>query len=398
MKFFARFSCGLTLALCVSACASTQNPTAPATTAAPQTTSPQNQSDLPPAASQGPAPTPASPATTLRLYVGSGDWGTATGAISVFGYDPATGTLSPTSRIDAGGLLSFLASDSRHQYLYAADEEQKKLRSFAINAADGSLTPVATTDTLAGPVYVSIAQNDRFILAAQFNSGKTEVFGLEGSGGFGARTAQVASGKESHAVFLAPDEKFAFVPGRGSDQVQVFGFDPAAGTLRATGAASLPKGAGCRHFDFHPNGKFAYLINEFANTVVAFTYDQPKGQLSELQTISTNPDTGVKSSAADIHVHPNGKFLYATNRPAGADGSIVVYSVADDGKLTFVQKESTQGQVPRNFHIVAEGSRIVVGNQESKSILSYAVDPTAGTLTPQTLTAVDVKPFFVSDL
>lgn len=392
MKFSVVMACWLPLALASCACNSNQKPKAPPVEPSATHTSASSDQAALPGVPPGFSP------SGIRVYVGSGDWGAATGAVSVFVYDVMSGALSRTSRIDAGGLLSFLAADSQHRYLYAADEEQKKLRSFAINADDGSLTEVATVDTIAGAVYVSIPKNDRFILAAQFNSGKTESFELDGKGGFGKRTAEVSSGKESHGVFLSPDERFAFVPGRASDQVQGFAFDATAGTLAPQAAAHLPKGAGSRHLDFHPNGKFAYLVNEFANTIVAFTYDQATGALSEVQTISTEPDAGVQSSAADIHVHPNGKFLYATNRPVGADGSIVAYAIADDGKLTLLEKESTHGRVPRNFHIVADGTRLIVGNQESKSVQSFVIDEALGTLTPQALTALDVKPFFVADL
>jgi 6-phosphogluconolactonase len=401
MKLIVLLGFGLPLALTLG-CTNQQSPKAPpaeSVESADVSAAPTSHGLPPAAASSAPREAVTAAMTpNVRLYVGSGDWGSATGAISVLGYDPATGAINPLSRVDAGGLLSFLVADSQRRFLYAADEEQKKLRSFAISASDGSLTPVATTDTIAGPVYVSVPRSDRFILAAQFNSGKTEVFELQAGGGFGKRTAEVSSGKESHAVFLAPDERFVFVPGRGSDRVQTFAFDSVAGALQPAAATSVPKGAGARHFDFHPNGKFAYLINEFANTIVSFTYDSHSGRLAEIQTISTNPDVATKSSAADLHVHPSGRFLYATNRPAGADGSIVVYSIAEDGKLTFVQKESTQGQVPRNFHIIANGTRIVVGNQESKSIMSYSVDATAGTLAAQKLTPVAVKPFFVCEL
>jgi 6-phosphogluconolactonase len=400
MKSYVFTSLGLVMALGLSACTNGHTPKAPPSESAANTSGDGSLIAKSQATSTDNSVAPLAPLENqgIRLYVGSGDWGTATGAISVLNYDPTTGSLRSSSQIAAGGLLSFLASDSQHGYLYAADEEQKKLRSFAIDPTDGSLTAIATVETVAGAVYVTIPRSDRFILAAQFNSGKTEVFTLDGKGGFGPQTAAVTSGKESHGVFLAPDERFAFVPGRGSDIVQVFRFDANTGSLQSAGAASLPKGAGCRHFDFHPNGRFAYLINEFANTIVAFTYDTSAGRLSELQTISTNPGEDVKSSAADIHVHPSGKFLYATNRPDGANGSIVVYAVADDGQLTFVQKESTQGRVPRNFHIVADGTRIVVGNQDSKSIISYIVDAVTGSLTPQALTPLEVKPFFVSDL
>ncbi len=399
MKF--RFlSLSLIAAWTAFGCAASTSP-AHEPTPEPEATAPPLEATPPSAdsAAAGDAPvTPPATAVLSRVYVGSGDWGTATGAVTVYAYDPASGKLTQSSRVDAGGLLSFLTADSQHRFLYAADEEQKKLRSFAIDPENGSLTPAGTTDMLAGPVYVTVPRNDGFILAAEFNSGKTEVFALDGKGGFGARTANVDSGKESHGVFLSADERFAFVPGRGSDQVRTFQFNGGKGTLTPQAAVKLPKGSGCRHLDFHPNGQFAYLVSEFSNNIAAFSYDTQTGKLTEVQNISTNPDEGVKSSAADIHVHPNGKFLYATNRPAGANGSIVVYAVGEDGKLTFLQKESTEGQVPRNFDLLADGTRILVGNQDSKSIISFVVDPTAGTLTKQSVTSIDIKPFFVSDL
>lgn len=395
-------SCLLSVWVAVGCGASNTAPSNPAppeaaATAPTESTSVATAPTTPLAATTGAGETPA-PLPPQRIYVGSGDWGTATGAVTLYNYDVASGKLTQASRVEAGGLLSFLAADSKRQFLYAADEEQKKLRSFAIGAADGSLTPVATTDMLAGPVYVNLPHNDAFVLAAEFNSGKTEVFPLDGKGGFGKRAAVADSGKESHGAFLSPDDRFAFVPGRGSDQVRVFAFNTEKGTLQPQAPVKLPKGAGCRHLDFHPSGQFVYLVNEFSNTIVAFTYDAKTGKLTELQTLSTQPDEGVKSSAADIHVHPNGKFVYATNRPAGTNGSIVAYAVGADGKLTFLQKESTSGQVPRNFHLVADGTRILVGNQESKSIASFSVDTSTGALTPQAVNPVDIKPFVVSDL
>ena len=138
-------------------------PAAPTTEAAPTSAAPASA-----AVPAAPSPSAAPPVALERIYVGSGDWGTATGAVTLYNYDATTGSVTQASRVEAGGLLSFLATDSKHQFLYAADEEQKKLRSFAINPADGSLTAVSTTDMLAGPVYVNLPHNDAFVLAAEF--------------------------------------------------------------------------------------------------------------------------------------------------------------------------------------------------------------------------------------
>lgn len=340
--------------------------------------------------------TPKTAGTSGYVYIGSGDWGTATGAVGVYRFNGEEGSLSLSSQVSAGGLLSFLATTSDRQLLYAADEGQRQLRSFRINPADASLQPIATTQTIAGPVYVTLSSDERFILAAQFNSGRTEAFALDGNGQFTRQTANVDSGGESHAVVLTPDERFALVPGRASDRITVFAFNRDDGSLEPHGHVALPQGAGCRHLDFHPDGKTLYLINEFSNDVVRFSYDAARGSFTQLQSISTLP-AGFegKSSAADIHVHPNGRFVYASNRPAEADGSIVVYSIAADGALTLVEHESTLGRVPRNFEITPDGHFLIVGNQESKSVVTFRIDPQSGELDKVFDQTLDVKPFFV---
>ncbi len=344
-------------------------------------------------------PPPNTNAASGYIYIGSGDWGSTTGAVSVYRFSGDNGALSLASSLSAGGLLSFLGTSGDRRILYAADEGEAQLRSFRINPADGSLQPIATTKTLAGPVYVSISSDDRFILAAQFNSGRTEAFGLDEQGRFTQRTANVESGGESHAVVLTPDERFALVPGRASDRIAVFTFNKESGALEPHGHVALPQGAGCRHVDFHPDGKTLYLINEFSNDVVRFSYDAERGSFEQLQSIPTLP-AGFegKSSAADIHVHPSGRFVYASNRPAEADGSIVVYGVGPDGALSVIEHESTLGRVPRNFEITPDGHFLIVGNQESKSVVTFRIDPQSGRLEKVFDQTLDVKPFFVGYL
>jgi 6-phosphogluconolactonase len=334
------------------------------------------------------------------LFVGSGDWGTATGAVTSYRLDPATGQVARRSRIEAGGLLSFLAIDAEHRFLYAADEEQKQLRSFALDGPAETLTPTSMQATESGPVYVGLTRDTAYLLAAQFVGGATEIFQLDGAGGFVRRSAAVASGAESHSVYLSPDERFVFVPGRASHRVSRFRFDSSNGTLAAAGGTSVDAGAGCRHMTFDLKATHAYLVNEFANTVTVFDYNARSGTLTRVQSVSTLPDGfRGKSSAADIHLHPNGRFLYVTNRPTDTDGNLAVLAVSsDDGKLTRVGHESTYGRVPRNFTIQRDGRYLVVGNQESKTLVTFALDAGSGKLTLVGQAELDVKPFFVSFL
>jgi 6-phosphogluconolactonase len=132
---------------------------------------------------------------------------------------------------------------------------------------------------------------------------------------------------------------------------------------------------------FDPKGKFAYVINELGSTIIAFSYDATKGTLNELQTVSTLPD-GFKgnNSTAEIHVHPNGKFLYGSNR--GHD-SLAVYAIDEkNGTLTFVEHQSTQGKAPRNFTIDPTGHWLLAANMNSDNIVTYSIDEQTGKLTP----------------
>jgi 6-phosphogluconolactonase len=143
----------------------------------------------------------------------------------------------------------------------------------------------------------------------------------------------------------------------------------------------LKPGSGPRHFAFHPNGKFAYVINELACTVTAFAYEPASGALSEIQTIATLPDgfSGT-SSCAEVRVHPNGKFLYGSNR--GHD-SIAVYRIdAAKGTLTLVEFETADIKTPRNFNIDPTGKFCLVANQGSDSVVVFRIDQKTGALQP----------------
>src|SRR5262249_6478570 len=146
--------------------------------------------------------------------------------------------------------------------------------------------------------------------------------------------------------------RYAFVADLGLDQILVYAFNPASGSLtphRPPFAKIAPR-SGPRHFAFHPDGRFAYVINEISRTVTAFAYDVDNGVLTEIQTISTVPaDAPSRGSTAEVQVHPSGKFLYGSNR---GHNSIAIFAIdPTTGKLTSVGFEPTQGRTPRNFAI-----------------------------------------------
>jgi 6-phosphogluconolactonase len=196
---------------------------------------------------------------------------------------------------------------------------------------------------------------------------------------------QRQEGPHAHGIYLDAANRFAFVPDLGLDKVLIYRFDSTKGSLVANDppSGSVKAGAGPRHFALHPNGRFAYVINEINCTVTAFGYDRQRGELKDLQTVSTLPaDQAMQPSysTAEIEVHPSGKFLYGSNR--GHD-SIVVFKIDEKtGQLTYVENQSTKGKTPRSFGIDPTGNFIVAANQDSDSLVVLKIDQKTGALSP----------------
>ena len=175
--------------------------------------------------------------------------------------------------------------------------------------------------------------------------------------------------------------RYAFVADLGLDKIMIYKLDTDSGKLSSNDEpwVKLKPGAGPRHFTFHPNAKYAYVINEMNSTITAFSYDESRGALSEIQTVPTLPeDFSGRNSCADIHVSPSGKYLYGSNR---GHNSIVIFSIdAQTGKLTFVGHEPTQGESPRNFAVDPTGTFLLAENQRSNNIVTFRIDSQTGEL------------------
>lgn len=189
-------------------------------------------------------------------------------------------------------------------------------------------------------------------------------------------------GPHAHSINLDRANRFAFAADLGLDRVLVYRFDAARGTLAPNeppSAATAP-GAGPRHFAFHPSGRYAYVINELDSTVTAFSYDPEGGVLRVIQEIPTLPDGfSGENYPAEVVVHPNGRFLYGSNR--GHD-SLALFRIDEGtGKLTAIGHQPTGGKNPRNFALDPSGGWMFVGNQNTENVLLFRVDPERGTLT-----------------
>ena len=203
-----------------------------------------------------------------------------------------------------------------------------------------------------------------------------------------------------HSIVLDPAHAFAVVPDLGIDKVMIYRFDRTKGTLTLNESVSVQPGAGPRHFAFHPQGRYAYLINELDATMTVFAYDPARGALTALQTLDVQPD-GVDAprSGADIHVTPSGAFVYGSLR--GPDSLVRLAVDAATGQLTQRGHTSTQGQTPRNFAIDPSGTFVLAANQDSHTVVTFRItspDIVHGVHVPFTNMSTMVIPGYISEV
>jgi 6-phosphogluconolactonase len=336
----------------------------------------------------------AAPAADMYVLFGSHGSGPGIG-FSVARFDPATGALTvPKLEVEAVQPAFFVIHpDGRHLYTCNSGSPGG-ISSYAIDPKTAHLTLVNRVPSGGDePSYVCLDNTARFILVANYNTGNVAAFALKPDGGIGERTAFVQHTGHSvnperqthpyaHSIIIDPTNRFALVADLGTDKLVVYRFDEKTGSLTPNDPpfASVTPGSGPRHVKFHPNGRWVYAINEMGCTVTAFNWDSVRGALSEFQTVPTLPAGfhGV-NTCAEVLVHPNGRFLYGSNR---GHNSIAVFAIdAENGRLTPVEHVPTRGKTPRNFAFDPSGSWIVCTNQDSDNAVVFRVDGTTGRLT-----------------
>jgi 6-phosphogluconolactonase len=337
--------------------------------------------------------------SAMLVLVGTGDWGASNGSIISHRFDPATSELTRTATIAAGDLASFLAFDAERGVVHVADEGGGRILSFSVADDDGRLVLLDQRAASGNPVYVTLSAARRHLLAAHYNQGLTEVFGLQPNGAVADAVDLETSGGQSHSVRLSAGDRFALVPAKAADWIAQYVFDDGELTENAPPRVQTAPGAGPRHLDFHPDGAHAYVINELDNTVDAYAYDASVGTLSHLMSISALPAgfTG-DSTGADIHVHPNGRFLYASERVAGGPGLIAIFSIDANGMLALLGHEETRGETPRNFTLTPGGGHLLAANQSSSSLAIFGIDEATGLLQYVRSVNLGASPFFVGVL
>jgi 6-phosphogluconolactonase len=328
------------------------------------------------------------------VFIGSGR-----ANIEAYHFDLASGALTRIGLAATIAHPSYFAIAPNRRFLYSITEghgqDDSSVSAFALDAAQGKLTLLNSQPAGgAGPCYVEVDSSGKNALIANYGSGSVAVFPLAAAGTLNPVSAFVQdhgssvnpdrqTGPHAHCIVTDPTDRFALVCDLGLDKVLSFKFDSADGSLRANDPAfvTTKPGAGPRHIAFHPNGHWAYVSDEMASTITGYSYDAAAGALREIQTESMlAKDFAGQNTAAEVAVHPSGKFVFCSNR---GDNSIAVFGCdADTGRLTFVERDSTAGKTPRQFEVDPTGAYLLAGNQDSDTVVVFRIDKATGHLQP----------------
>jgi 6-phosphogluconolactonase len=278
---------------------------------------------------------------------------------------------------------SFLTISPDKKYLYAVSEMPMDFGAvYAYKIGDkGKLLTINSVSSYGtAPCHISMDKLGKFVFVANYATGNVTSYGVKADGGLTDSLSMQRDGGEqawAHEILTQPNQKAVWVVDKGADKVFTYDLNE-KGQLTARKSIATVKNAGPRHLALTPNGKFAYVINEINSTINAYTYQT---ELIEIQTISTLPE-GFKeaNTTAEIAVHPNGQFVYGSNR---GHNSIAIFKIEPNtGKLNLVGHEPTQGAIPRNFMITPNGKLLLVANQNSDNVVAFSIDGATGLLKP----------------
>lgn len=317
---------------------------------------------------------------------------TTSEGIYVYQFNTTKGETKLTSTTKASN-PSFLATSSTGKYVYAVNENNPgTVSSFSFHKDSGTLQFINTVETKgAHPCYVTVDKKAKHLVVGNYSGGNLSVFDIKEDGSLSDAKQTIQHNGNSvnrqrqekahvHATVFSPDYKYLFVPDLGMDKLMIYEADGKTGLLKpaAEPEEMMNPGAGPRHAEFHPNGKLLFLMEELSGAVSVYKFEE--GKLKLLQNISAHPfEFKGNKGSADIHVSPNGKFLYCSNR--GDANSIAIFSINEEtGILTPVGFHSTLGIHPRNFTIDPKGNYLLVANRDSDEVVVFSINQTTGLL------------------
>jgi 6-phosphogluconolactonase len=315
-----------------------------------------------------------------------------------------SGELQPGARAKASNLVMPMAVSPDKRFLYAASRAKPfSLHAYSIDSATGALGPLPPVPVAESLVYISLDKTGRYLLGASYGAHLVMVNAVGADGRIGAEPLQtIPVGRNAHSIRVDESNRYAYVPTLSTDAVFQFTFEAGSGRLSSnTPAVSMVKaGTGPRHFATSSDNRFLYALSELQGTVTTFALDGKTGLLTEVSSASgMAPDSRLGPGAprvpvggpnaplprntdsdiwaADLHLTPNGKFLYFSERTGSTIAALSVDGAT--GKLTYLSSTAVERQ-PRGFAIDPKGKFLVVSGEKSETISAYAIDSGNGSL------------------
>jgi 6-phosphogluconolactonase len=333
----------------------------------------------------------------LFVFVGSYAESENSG-VYVYTFDEGTGKLTLVDEVVGLKNPTFLNIDPDLHKLYAISETQStegnkigEVVAFAVDPTSGALELINRKNSVQSTTcHIQRDPGGKFLTVTSYHGGMIGMISIEKDGSLGelldvkqheghSIDPERQDRPHPHSSFFSPDGEVLFVQDLGLDIIQAYSIDSDKQQFINKGSVNLYPGAGPRHLTFHPNGKYAFVINELDSTITSYTYHAERGELIQRETVTTLPiDFKGDNGCAEIAISQDGQFVYGSNR--GHD-SLVVYAFDEKmGKLTLVEHVSVEGEHPRHFALTPKGDHLIVANKDSNNITTFHVDQETGKL------------------
>ncbi|MGH7997737.1 MAG: lactonase family protein [Opitutaceae bacterium] len=346
----------------------------------------------------------------MFVYFGAHTQASSSRGIHAAWFDPADGSLGEPFLAAEAGNPTFLALAPNRRFLYStgeflaspsAREPEGGILSFRIDAGSGRLEPINREPTGGGlTTHLAVDGTGRMVALANYHAAYVAALPLLPDGRLGPRSALVdhrglaplgpnparQTQAHAHAVIFSPDNRFVYACDLGLDRVFAYRADPIGAKLSPADPfqVAAPPGSGPRHPRFSPDGRFLYVANEIGSSVSIYRCEADQGRLSLGRTISTLPAdfavASVPNTVAEIRIHPNGRFVYVSNR--GHDSIAVFARDPAQGGLSPVEIVPSGGRHPRNFDLAPDGRWLLCANRDTDNVVVFGVDPASGRLAP----------------